>query len=71
MIFLDANYILRFLVQPDSPANQLRHDLAAELFDAITRGDEVATTSEAVLAEVAFVLASKRQYGLSAATVAA
>jgi predicted nucleic acid-binding protein len=71
MIFLDANYVLRYLVQPDSLANQLRHDTASALFEAIARGDEVATTSEAVLAEVAFVLSSKRQYGLPAVTVAA
>lgn len=70
MIFLDANYVLRYLVQPDSPENAARQDLAASLFEAIERGEEVATTSEAVLAEVAFVLASKRQYRLPAAEIA-
>jgi predicted nucleic acid-binding protein len=70
MIFLDANIFLRYLVQPDSSANRERQGLAALLFEAIERGDEEATTSEAVLAEVAFVLASKRQYNLSARDIA-
>jgi predicted nucleic acid-binding protein len=71
VIFLDTNIFLRFLVQGQSPPNQARHDVAAALFEAIERGDEQATTSEAVLAEVAFVLASKRQYHLSPETIAA
>jgi predicted nucleic acid-binding protein len=71
VIFLDTNYFLRYMVQPDGPSNHARRDVAAALFEAIERGEERATTSEAVLAEVAFVLASKRQYGLSAETIAA
>lgn len=71
MTFLDANYFLRYLVAPTSPATQAMHDEATALFDAIERGEEDATTSEAVLAEVAFVLASPRQYHLAAADVAA
>jgi len=47
------------------------HDQATTLFEAIERGDEETTTSEAILAEVAFVLASPRQYNLPAADVAA
>ena len=71
MIFLDANVFLRYLIQPDSPRNQTRHEIATALFEAIERGDEEATTSEAVLAEVAFVLASKRQYNLPARDIVA
>jgi predicted nucleic acid-binding protein len=71
VIFLDANYFLRYLVEPDSPANQTRHEIAAALFEAIEFGDEEATTSEAALAEVAFILASKRQYNLPPAEIAA
>ncbi len=40
-------------------------DMAAALFAAIARGDEEGATSEAVIAEVAFVLTSLRQYRLS------
>jgi predicted nucleic acid-binding protein len=71
MIFLDANVFLRYLVEPDGPDNQTRHDIAAALFEAIELGEEEATTSEAALAEVAFVLASKRQYNLPTAEIAA
>ncbi|MBW3632798.1 MAG: type II toxin-antitoxin system VapC family toxin [Chloroflexi bacterium] len=71
MIFLDANYFLRYLVEPDGPGNETRRDIAAALFEAIESGEEEATTSDAALAEVAFILASKRQYNLPAADVAA
>lgn len=71
MIFLDANYFLRNIVQPDNPENRARHDLAAAVFAAAARGETEITTSESVLAEVAYVLASPRQYGLSAAEIAA
>lgn len=71
MTFLDANIVLRYLVAPTSPETAAMQDQAAALFEAIERGEEEATTSEAVLAEVAFVLASPRQYHLSAADVAA
>ena len=71
MTFLDANYFLRYLVAPTSPATRAMHDEATALFAAVERGEEDATTSEAVLAEVAFVLTSPRQYHLPAADVAA
>jgi predicted nucleic acid-binding protein len=71
MIFLDANVFLRYLVEPDGPENQARHETAAALFEAIELGEEEATTSEAVLAEVAFILASKRQYNLATRDIAA
>lgn len=71
MIFLDANVFLRYLVRPDDPQNRTSHDAAAALFAAIERGDEEATTSEAVIAEVAFVLTSQRHYQLRAGEAAA
>ena len=71
MTFLDANVFLRYLVAPTSPETRAMQDGATALFEAIERGDEAATTSEAVLAEVAFVLASPRQFSLPAADVAA
>ena len=70
MIFLDTNVFLRYLVEPDSAANHARQEIAATLFDAADRGEVKVTTSEAVLAEVAFILSSKRQYGLGADEVA-
>lgn len=65
MIFLDANYFLRYLVEPDTPDNVAKSNIAASLFASIEAGAIEATTSEAILAEVAYVLTSKRQYGIA------
>jgi predicted nucleic acid-binding protein len=64
MIFLDTNVFLRYLVTPVTANDRAWHERATALFKAIAWGTEEATTSEAVLAEVAFVLNSKRQYNL-------
>lgn len=66
MIFLDANIFLRYLTQDDP--DKTRACLA--LLQRIQAGEE-ATTSEVILAEVAFVLSSPRQYDLSHAEVSA
>lgn len=71
MIFIDANFILQYVVQPVDRETQAMHDAATELCGAIERGEVEATTSESVLAEVAFVLTSPRQYRLPPADVAA
>ncbi len=65
MIFLDANYFLRYLVDPSTPALRAMSETARALFDAVERGEEEVTTTELVLHEVTFVLASKRHYGQS------
>jgi predicted nucleic acid-binding protein len=70
MTFVDANYFVRAIVEP-TPETLTQHETAKALFRAVARGEEEATTSEAVLAEVSFVLNSKRQYGLPPAEVAA
>ncbi len=69
MTFVDANYFLRTVVGPE-PETRAMHDEAAALFRAVERGEEEITTSEAILAEVAYILTSKRQYGLPPAEVA-
>jgi predicted nucleic acid-binding protein len=71
MRFADANIFLRFLAQPVTAADQARFAACSTLFARVKRGDETITTSEAVLAEVLFVLTSPRQYGLTAADAAA
>lgn len=71
MIFLDTNIFLRYLVAPVTTNDHAWHEQATVLFEAIARGAEAATTSEAVLAEVAFVLNSKRQYNLPPSDIAA
>ena len=66
MIFLDTNIFIRYLTQ-DDPV-KMRACLA--LLQRIQAGEE-ATTSEVVLAEVALVLSSPRQYKLNHADVSA
>lgn len=70
MIFLDANVFLRYIVQPTTPATQQMAQHAHDLFQAVKRGDAEVTTSEVVLHEVVYVLASKAHYGRSPADIA-
>lgn len=70
MTFVDANYFLSAVVDP-TPETAAMHQIATDLFRSVAHGEEDATTSEAVIAEVTFVLNSKRQYGLPPAEIAA
>lgn len=65
MIFLDANIFLRALTQSPDPAIQRMNRIAGDLFRKAERGDVDVTTSEAVIAEVAYVLTSKAHYRLA------
>lgn len=71
MIFLDANYLLRTLIDPASPEIERMRQIAADLFRRANRGEVELTTSDAVIAEVAFVMTSPRVYGLDVAEAAA
>ena len=71
MIFLDANVFLRYLTEPETPEDHATHLAATVLLEAVERGEEEVTTSEAVLAEVAFILSAKRHYNRPPADVAA
>lgn len=64
MILLDANVIIRLLTVPDTPATLSMTAVAAGLFRAIEAGEREAMVSEAVLAEVAFILTSPRHFGM-------
>lgn len=64
MMFLDANIFISFL-SGDNP-ERVKRCLA--LFERIAEG-EAATTSEVVVAEVAYVLSSPRQYRLTSAQI--
>ncbi len=66
MIFIDTNIFIRFLTQDDR--EKMRACFA--LLQRIKEGEE-ATTSEVVIAEVAYVLSSPRIYKLSHADVSA
>lgn len=60
--FVDANFLLRGLIRGATPQDEVMAREAADLFARAERGDEEITTSDAVLAEVAFILNSPRQY---------
>lgn len=71
MTFLNANIFFRALVEPTTPQSVAMTEQAKALFREIDRGEQDATTSEAVIAEVACVLSSRRQYGMAPEEVAA
>jgi predicted nucleic acid-binding protein len=64
VIFLDANVLLRAFVQPDDPLTQRFSQVATELLRRAGRGEVEITTSDAVLAEVAFILTAKAHANL-------
>ena len=64
MIFLDANVLLRAFVQPDDAPTQRSSQVATELLRRAGRGEVEITTSDAVLAEVAFILTAKSHANL-------
>lgn len=70
MIFLDANIFLRALTRsPDADVQQM-NQLAGDLLRRVERGEVEATTSDAVIAEVAFILTSKAHYQQTVAEAA-
>ena len=71
MTFVDSNYFLRYLTQPITAEDHVMTEIARALFDAVERGEEDVTTTEVVLHEVAFVLASKHHYATPPADIVA
>jgi predicted nucleic acid-binding protein len=71
VIFLDANMLLRALVQPDTPQTERFSQAAAMLLRQADRGEVEITTSDAVLAEVAFILTARAHANLPVAVAAA
>jgi predicted nucleic acid-binding protein len=70
VIFLDANIILRTLVDPSGPDSRQLNEIASGLLRQANRGEVEITTSDAVLAEVAFILTAWAHYQLTAAVAA-
>lgn len=62
MIFVDANYVLRYLVRPATPKDRAMSASAAKLFRQVEAGEATFTTTDAVIAEVVFILTSRRHY---------
>lgn len=67
MRFVDANIFLRYLVADD----RAKANACFALFQRLKNGQEVATTSEAIVAEVAYVLNSRAHYALTPADIEA
>lgn len=65
MILLDANFFLRLLTQSSQPETQRMNKIASDLFRRAEQGVIEATTSDVVIAEVAFILTAKAHYNLS------
>ena len=70
MIFVDANIFVRHLVHPETPQDQASAQRAAALFNLVDSGSIEVTTSEAILAEVVYILTSSQHYGAPRATAA-
>jgi predicted nucleic acid-binding protein len=65
MIFLDANFFLRYIVRVETEEQSRMQRLAENFMLALETGAIEATTSEVVLHEVCYVMTSRRQYGAS------
>lgn len=70
MMFLDSNILLRHLTLGAGPASRRMSKQATGLFEKAERSEIEITTSEVVLHEVIYVLASKHHYGMTPETVA-
>lgn len=71
MTVVDANYFLRYFVQPATAQDVAMHDMAATLFRRVAAGREAFTTTDATIAEVVFILSSRRHYNLPRVEAAA
>lgn len=65
LLFLDTNVFVRYLTQ-DDPDQAAR---AYALLRRVEQGAQRATTTEAVLTEIVYVLSSKRLYHVPRATI--
>ena len=61
---IDTNVFIRNLVGPRDAEGIHRHYAANALFQRVERREERVVTAECCLAEIVYVLTSKRQYGL-------
>ena len=70
MIVVDANYFLRYILRAETDADQPMFEAATALFRQANDGDVTFITSEAVVAEVVFILSSKRHQNVPRVEVA-
>lgn len=67
MKFLDTNVFIRFLAADD----EKKSEACLRLFQRVQKGEETVTTTEAIVAEVVYVLSSPSLYGLRHEDIAA
>lgn len=65
MRFIDTNIFLRALVEPQTEADRGKARGCISLFQRLATGKEQATTAEAIITEVAYVLRSRGHYDLT------
>ena len=71
MTIIDANYFLRAIVHPETPRDREMADIAIKLFRDVRDVKETILVTDAIVAEVVFILSSKRHYGLPRSDVVA
>ncbi|MBX3068978.1 MAG: PIN domain-containing protein [Thermomicrobiales bacterium] len=67
MILLDANVIIRLLTVADNPANLRMQSIALEVLESVEAGDVDVLISDVVLAEVAFMMTSRKHFATDVA----
>ena len=61
MMLLDANVVVRYLTRDDP----VKAERCRGLLESVERGETQLTTTESIIAEIVYVLSSKRLYGLA------
>jgi predicted nucleic acid-binding protein len=69
MIFVDANILIRYMTEPETPEVARMQATAIALFERVETGAVTVTTSEVVLHETCYVLGSKRHYGYTVSEI--
>lgn len=70
MIFVDANILIRYMTEPNTPEIARMHAMAISLFERVETGEIKVTSSEVVLHETCYVLGSRHHYGYGVAQIA-
>ena len=71
MTIIDANVILRAIVRPATKSDILMAHTATTLIERVKQGNEMILLTDAVVAEVVFILSSRRHYGIPRVDVVA
>lgn len=70
MIFVDANFFLSAFTEPMNENDEFFYAVATTFLEKVEVGELEFTTSDAVLAEVAFILTSNKHYNIPVSVAA-